>query len=89
MTTPSALRFLPAFALAFAAEARGADAPSAEPARALIADKCLGCHSGETPKGGLDLTRRASALAGGDSGEALVPGKPDESPLIERVADGG
>ena len=56
--------------------------------RSLIVDKCLSCHSGDQPKGKLDLTRRASALAGGDAGEAIVPGNPAESSLFEKVESG-
>jgi hypothetical protein len=52
----------------------------------LLARKCLDCHSGPDPKGKLDLTRLSSALAGGASGKAIVPGKPDDSLLWERVS---
>ncbi|SIO60479.1 Concanavalin A-like lectin/glucanases superfamily protein [Singulisphaera sp. GP187] len=54
----------------------------------ILARRCLDCHSGLDPKGGLDLSSRASAHRGGTSGEAFVPGKPDESLLWEQVADG-
>ena len=37
------------------------------------------------PKGHLDLSISASALRGGEGGSAIVAGKPDESPLWERV----
>ena len=36
----------------------------------------------------MDLSRRASAIAGGKSGAAIVPGQAEESLLVERVADG-
>ena len=51
----------------------------------ILARRCLDCHSGSDPKGKLDLSKKASALAGGKSGPAIVPGKLDESPLWERV----
>src|SRR5207237_7012883 len=54
----------------------------------ILANQCVSCHGPEKKKGGLDLTRRASALAGGDSGAVIVPGQPDESLLIEKVAGG-
>ena len=38
-------------------------------------------HQPEKPKGNLRLDTRAGALKGGDDGTALVPGKPDRSPL--------
>jgi hypothetical protein len=52
----------------------------------LLAKRCLDCHSGADPKGKLDLSRRSSALAGGESGKAMVPGRPEESLLWERVS---
>ena len=54
----------------------------------LLTRRCLTCHSGDSPRGKLDLSRRTSILKGGDSGPAIVPGKPEKSLLIERVADG-
>jgi hypothetical protein len=47
----------------------------------LLARRCLDCHSGSEPKGGLDLSRRKAALA------AVVRGKPDDSLLWQRVRD--
>ena len=37
-----------------------------------------GCHQGSKPKGGFSLIDAEPALAGGESGAAIVPGKPDE-----------
>jgi len=51
----------------------------------LLSEHCIACHSGPRPKGRLDLTRKQTALKGGKSGPALVPGKPDQSLLWERV----
>src|SRR5262249_28415008 len=51
----------------------------------LLSQRCLDCHSGAKPKGGLDLGRRQAALAGGKSGTALVPGKPEESLLWQYI----
>ena len=69
---------------ASAGDARGFDASVAP----ILARRCLDCHSGADPKGKLDLSRRPSAMAGGESGEAIVPGKPDESLLWEQVESG-
>ncbi|MHB8973981.1 MAG: DUF1553 domain-containing protein [Pirellulaceae bacterium] len=52
----------------------------------LLARRCLDCHNATTKKGGLDLSRAAGALAGGESGLAILPGKPDDSLLWERIA---
>ncbi len=49
----------------------------------LLASRCLDCHRGPKPKGGLDLSRRAAVVAREGS---VVPGKPAESLLWERVA---
>lgn len=51
----------------------------------LLAQHCLECHDSAVRKGGLDLSRKVSALAGGESGAAVVPGKAAESLLWESV----
>ena len=55
--------------------------------RPLLADNCHACHSARvgTPFGGLRLDSREGLLAGGDSGPVIVPGRPDESPLVQRL----
>lgn len=54
--------------------------------QALFAERCYSCHSVEKQKGGLRLDRKADALAGGDSGKVILPGKSAESVLIHNVA---
>jgi hypothetical protein len=54
----------------------------------LLARHCLDCHNPSDRKGGLDLTRRERALAGGENGPSLKPGDPAASLLIERVVAG-
>src|SRR5262245_39250527 len=56
--------------------------------RPLLTAKCLRCHGPDKQRGGLDLGRRATAVAGGESGPAFVPGKPLKSLLYEKVAGG-
>jgi hypothetical protein len=51
----------------------------------LLVRNCLECHNPSDRKGGLDLTRRERALAGGDSGPSLKPGDPAGSLLVERI----
>ena len=55
--------------------------------RPLLVDNCHSCHSlaAQENQGGLLLDSRAAILKGGDSGEAIVPGKPQESLLIGAV----
>ena len=48
--------------------------------------KCLLCHGRRRQEGGLDLRTRESALAGGVSGPAFVPGDPEASLMIRRIA---
>jgi mono/diheme cytochrome c family protein len=64
-----------------------ADANAKEVA-AILADRCVSCHGPEQRKGGLDLSRRATALSGGESGAVIVPGQPDLSLLVEKVTEG-
>lgn len=56
--------------------------------RPVLVERCFKCHSKETskPKGGLRVDRRASLFDGGDSGSAVVVGKPDDSLLIKAIA---
>jgi hypothetical protein len=58
--------------------------------RPALVDHCYECHAAtaKTLQGGLRLDSREAILAGGDSGAAVVPGKPDESLLIESVLYG-
>jgi len=53
--------------------------------RPLLAAKCFKCHGQEKQSGELRLDGRAAMLAGGESGESIVPGKPTESLLIEAI----
>ncbi len=55
--------------------------------RPVLAEHCYACHAAEAKKqkGGLRLDFRAGLRQGGDSGPALVPGKPDESLLIKAI----
>jgi mono/diheme cytochrome c family protein len=55
--------------------------------RPLLVDSCFKCHSesADKVKGGLLLDSRAAALKGGDSGPAIVPGKPDQSRIVEAL----
>ena len=53
--------------------------------RPLLGTKCWRCHGEQAPKAELDLTTLAGILKGGESGPVVVPGKPDESALYEKV----
>ena len=54
----------------------------------LLKRKCLGCHGGEskTLRGNFDVRSRVALLRGGESKTAaLVPGKPEKSPLLSAI----
>ena len=56
--------------------------------RPMFQAKCVRCHGGKATRGDLDLTTPAGVLKGGQSGPVIVPGKPDESLLYEKVHGG-
>ncbi|WP_417851247.1 PSD1 and planctomycete cytochrome C domain-containing protein [Thalassoglobus sp.] len=47
--------------------------------------RCVSCHGAQRQDGKLDLRSPESILKGGESGPALIAGKPDESLMIQRV----
>jgi formylglycine-generating enzyme required for sulfatase activity/mono/diheme cytochrome c family protein len=55
--------------------------PFTEDVKPILEQNCLSCHQESKDKGGLRLDNKASAFAGGDSGDAIVPGFPEDSPL--------
>jgi len=52
----------------------------------ILEARCIKCHARGRSKGGLHLDNRDLLLKGGDSGPAIVPGKSQESYLIELVS---
>ena len=53
--------------------------------RPLLAENCYSCHGAKKQKGGLRLDSLEAILKGGESGPAVVPGKPEESLLVEAI----
>ena len=52
----------------------------------ILEDRCTYCHGEDEQESGLRLDRRPKMLRGGDSGlPAVVPGKPEQSYLLEVV----
>lgn len=50
----------------------------------LLESYCSECHSSDEMKGGLDASTVASLIKGGKKARpAIIPGKPDASPLVE------
>src|SRR5689334_11899348 len=56
--------------------------------RPILAARCHECHGEKQQKASLRLDSRAGVLAGGDSGPAAEPGKPDESLLVDAIRYG-
>jgi hypothetical protein len=74
------------FALLLSVTAIRADQPSlAAKARAVLAAHCASCHDGGKAKGGFGYTLNRERLV---ARQKVVPGKPAESELYERVRDG-
>lgn len=74
------------FLCALAAGQTKPPAVSFEDLKPVFKKHCLNCHNGERPRGGLDMTSKASILSGSDSGVSLTAGKPRESLLFRMVA---
>src|SRR5262245_39862057 len=55
--------------------------------RPVLVEHCHSCHSHQAkkPRGGLYLDSRDALLKGGESGPAVVPGRPEQSRLIEAI----
>src|SRR5262245_10406528 len=75
--------------LSAAAAPAAPDPPAAElldsRVRPVPANNCLTCHGPEKQRGGLRLDSRAALLRGSDAGPVVVPGRPDQSPLLRAV----
>src|SRR5262245_62137835 len=73
------------------AATRPVDAAPSDPfeakIRPVLVENCYRCHSAEhkTEKGGLRLDSRDAMLRGGESGPAVVPGKPGASVLLKAI----
>ncbi|MDQ6665690.1 MAG: hypothetical protein M3Z23_15025, partial [Acidobacteriota bacterium] len=52
----------------------------------IFQKSCYGCHGPKNQMARLRLDSKALAMAGGQSGVAIHPGKPSESILYARVA---
>jgi hypothetical protein len=51
----------------------------------VLKDRCFACHAALKQESGLRLDTAASLRSGGDSGPAVIAGKPSESLLLARV----
>ncbi len=53
----------------------------------ILQRNCIACHREKRSEGGLSLESKEAIRAGGDSGDLLVAGSPDESLLYLRAGD--
>lgn len=53
--------------------------------RPVLTERCHTCHGSKKQMSGLRLDSREGLLVGGDGGPAILPGDPDNSPLIEAL----
>ena len=87
-TRDHALTFL-FLVLLFGWAAFGSDAPSfSRDVLPVLEARCLACHSGAEPQGGLDLSSAEAALRGGLSGPVIQPGESGRSLLVEKIISG-
>lgn len=87
-------RFSPALLIASLASSLAAAEPTAAETeffenkiRPVLVNRCYKCHSTESEKlkGDLSVQFREALLKGGNTGPAIVPGKPEESLLIKAI----
>ncbi|MBM3460204.1 MAG: DUF1549 domain-containing protein, partial [Armatimonadetes bacterium] len=57
--------------------------------RPLLAARCTGCHGPSRASGGLRLDSARGLLTGGAGGPVIVPGKPEQSRLIQAIEGRG
>jgi mono/diheme cytochrome c family protein/roadblock/LC7 domain-containing protein len=94
MRIPSLLAILTCLTLCVAALAAEEDATTSQPAevsyyrdiRPIFQAHCQGCHQPAKRSGEYVMTAFEQLTGGGESGEAaIVPGKPDESYLMQQI----
>ena len=79
--------------LTFAAHTRAQEPDAAaleffeKQVRPILSARCYECHSSKLkePKGGLRADSRAALLEGGETGPAIVPGKPKEGLFVDAI----
>ena len=70
----------------FAAAARADDAHFRERVAPIFEQRCVSCHGGAEPKGGLSLESAGQLQQGGDSGPAIVAFQQEESLLLDHIS---
>jgi len=57
--------------------------------QAVFTANCAGCHSGDRPKAGIDLTSYAGVMKGGGEGPVIKAGDPAGSILVQAMRGQG
>jgi WD40 repeat protein len=55
----------------------------------ILKENCFACHDAKKRKGKFDMGSYESFRKGGDKEDPIVPGKPEESEIIDRITDKG
>ena len=55
----------------------------------ILTRRCVPCHNQELKNGNISFFDRDSLLKGGNRGPAIVPGKPEESVLVDALRHEG
>ena len=76
---------LAALAATLAPGPAGDDRAFRESVAPVLERRCVGCHSEATRKGKLSLATAAGLRRGGEGGAVVVPGPPEDSPLLEKI----
>ncbi len=73
--------------MAFAGQSTEADAPVdyVRDVKPILQHKCYACHGALKQQSGLRLDTAKLMRTGGDSGPVIVPGKPDDSLILQAV----
>jgi mono/diheme cytochrome c family protein len=53
----------------------------------ILKQNCLRCHGGDKVKGKLSLRNKSSAMKGGASGQSILPGQAEQSPLYTLLVE--
>src|SRR5687768_3050100 len=69
-----------------AAITRASDELFRERVAPILEARCIYCHSGTRPKGGLSLVTAADLYKGGESGPVVVAKRPNDSRLLAYVS---
>jgi hypothetical protein len=78
--------FSAAAIVGIAGAARADDDPFRTQIAPILERRCVRCHQGGKPKGGLSLVTEESFRRGGESGAVVAPGSPEESLLLDMIS---